>query len=80
MYPLDVGISIETFAFANFKTDLGLSCCCSDTRGKKITTVEDNKVKTTTITIGLDKFILFDFLCILKALLNNTCINIFFGN
>jgi hypothetical protein len=28
----------------------------------------------------LDKFILFDFLCILKALLNNTCINIFFGN
>jgi hypothetical protein len=71
MYPFDNGISIETFAFANFKTELGWSCCCSETRGKKITRVEDNKVKTTAMTIGLDNFILFDFLCILKALLNN---------
>src|SRR5215203_660371 len=76
IYPFDNGISIETFAFANFKTEPGSSCCCSDKRGKKITTVEDIKIRTTATTIGLNNFMLFDFLYILKILLNEfTCIN-----
>ena len=72
MYPFDMEISIDTFDFVDFKTELGGSCCCcSDSRGKKITAVEDNKIKSTAMTVGLDNFILFDFLCILKTLLNN---------
>ena len=69
-----MGISIETFAFANFKTEPGSLSCCSDTRGKKITPVEDNELRTTTTTTtneGLDNFILCEFSSILKTLLKN---------
>ena len=62
MYPLDIGISTETFAFANFITEPGSPCCCSDINGKKIITVEDNKIRIATMYVGLDNFILFDFL------------------
>lgn len=52
MYPFDNEISIETFAFDNFKTEPGSPCCCSDNRGKKITSVDDIKIRTTTMTVG----------------------------